>query len=220
MFRSGEIRWFFPGTEPDPGARLIASGPLAEQQAERVDRYLSLPDCSTVGVKFRGGNFEVKAQVTPPERIAYGPGVAGSRSTWLKWSRPAADLLDVRGPAAGDETWVFVRKRRTLSLLSLESDAPTEVPVGGPWLEAGCQVERTGIDVLAYGAAGDAPPGGQDWETAQRWWSVSFEAFGAPDRLLQNLDAAVRHVIAAQPGLRLGAEASMSYPEWLLSLRP
>jgi hypothetical protein len=219
LFRSGEIRWFFPDTEPNAETRLVASGPLAEKQAERVDRYLLLPDCATVGVKFRGGNFEIKAQVTAPERVSYGPDIAGFRSTWVKWSHAAANLLDAQGPASGDETWVCVRKRRTIRLLSLESGTPAEVPVGGPWLEAGCQVERTGIDVLAGRGAGDAPPG-HDWEAAQSWWSVSFESFGAPDRLLHNLDTAVSHVIATQPGLRLGAAASMSYPEWLLSLRP
>ena len=219
MFRSGEIRWFFPGTGPDAETRLIHSGPLAEQQAERVDRYLLLPDCATVGVKFRDGNFEVKAQVTPPERVSYGPGIAGFRSTWVKWSRAAANLPVVYDPASADEAWVFVRKRRTVGLLSLESAVPTEVPVGGPWLEAGCQVEQTGIDVLPYQGPGDAPSG-REWEAAQGWYSVAFEAFGAPDRLLQNLDVAVGHVIDRQPGLRLGAVDSMSYPEWLLSLRP
>lgn len=219
MFRSGEIRWFFPGTEPDGEARLIGSGPLAKEQTERIDRYLVLPDCATVGVKFRDGNFEIKAQITPPERVAYGHGVAGFRGTWVKWSRAAADLLDLGGRASADETWVFLRKRRTVRLLSLESAEPAEVPVGGPWLEAGCQVEQTGIDVLPRRGAGDAPSG-CEWNAAQAWCSIAFEAFGAPDRLLSNLDAAVGHIVAGQPGLRLGARASMSYPEWLLSLRP
>ena len=126
MFRSGEIRWFFPGTEPDGEARLIGSGPLAREQTERIDRYLVLPDCATVGVKFRDGNFEIKAQITPPERVAYGHGVAGFRGTWVKWSRAAADLLDLGGRASADETWVFLRKRRTVRLLSLESAEPGE----------------------------------------------------------------------------------------------
>lgn len=219
MFRSGEIRWFFPGSLPAGPVYDLVSGKQSEEQPERVDRYLVLPGCTTTGVKFREGRFEIKAQTSAPEPVDYGNKVGGRRGTWVKWSCACGDLFDHCAAPQDDDAWAFVRKRRTVRLVSLEGKSPVDTAVGGPSLRAGCLVERTAIEAVICDGTGGVPAG-PDWERARTFHSVAFEAFGEEGQLLGNLDRAVRYVVDAQPGLRLSATDSKSYPEWLVSLRP
>ena len=203
MYCSGEVRWFLRGKAEHAVENWIRSGGLAQEQEPRTDRYLVLPGCTSAGIKIREGNFEIKAQTSPTECVAYTDAVAGSCNTWVKWSRTLDDFAGIAQRKHEDERWVAVRKQRTLRLFSLESDEPVEVAYGGPWLAAGCQVEKTVIDVL---------PG------EERWWSFSFEAFGEPGLLLRHLELTVRAVAQSAPAITLRKEDSMSYPEWLSAL--
>ena len=217
MYLSGEVRWFSKGGADDALEQWITSGGLAESQEQRVDRYLVLPGCTTVGIKIREGNFEVKARTSPSEFVAYTDTVAGFCNSWVKWSRPLDDLPGVAAPGGDDERWVFVRKQRAVRLFSLESGEPEEVAYGGHWLAAGCQVEKTDIEVLPS-TDGNKQPEDVDWSLAERWWSFSFEAFGESAQLLRNLDVTVRYVAHSEPAIALGRNDSMSYPEWLSAL--
>lgn len=217
MFHSGEIRWFFKGRSIEPVDRWIAASGLARNEPERLDAYLVLPGCASTGVKIREGNFEVKAQIRASEFVAYADRVRGHRDAWVKWSRPRQEVADFRQLTGKDENWVFVKKRRTLRLFSLEPDVPTEVAPGGPFLTAGCQVEKTDLRVLPQTMANGAPAA-EDWDRAEDWWSLSLEAFGDPGLVLSHLDTAARHVFAPDAGFELAEPASMSYPRWLLSL--
>jgi hypothetical protein len=203
VYFSGEARWFFRGAAPGTAESWLPSEGLATAQDPRTDRYLVLPGCATVGIKVREGNFEVKAQTSPSKPVIYTDAVAGFCNTWVKWSRSLDDLAGIARDARDDERWVRIRKQRTVRLFSLESGKPEEVAYGGPWLAAGCQVEKTDIEVL---------PG------ADRWWSFSFEAFGEPAQLLRNLDLTVRHVANENAAISLRKDDSMSYPEWLSAL--
>ena len=219
MYYSGEARWFFQGEASHAARHWITASDLSDPAPERVDQYLVLPGCPTTGIKIREGNFEVKAQTSPTEPVTWNERIAGSRDTWVKWSRAMQDTATFTDRIQSGEHWAFVSKRRTLRLFSLESELPTEVEIGGPCLSAGCQVEMSDIRV-AWASEYGLPPQKEGWQRADRWWSFCFEAFGEPAQLLDHLDSTIRFVAAEAPELELPQEASMSYPAWLASLRP
>lgn len=207
VFRSAEVRWFFPGTGDVGIERWMQGGTLAEQQAVRVDEYLLLPGVLTASVKIREGRFEIKMQTSPSELQRYPGGVAGYRDSWVKWSRRIPDAAELTRHARGEERWAAVRKHRTLRLYSLEGAAPVETAVGGPVLGAGCQLEYSRIDVVL-----------RDQQRPASWWSFSLEAFGQTGSEADNLDATARHIFHDGWEIALPAEASMSYPAWLANL--
>jgi hypothetical protein len=217
VFHSAEIRWFFKGDSTDFVDRWIAASGLAKEEAERLDAYLVLPGCPFTGVKIREGNFEVKAQTRASELVVYTDHVRAYRDAWVKWSRPRQDVADFRRLIGQDEHWVFVRKRRTVRLFSLESEVLTEVAPGGPFLTAGCQVEKTDLSVLPHESSGELPAD-EEWSRAEEWWSFCFEAFGNPGKVLAHLDTAAAHVFQPGAGFEFDEQASMSYPRWLLAL--
>jgi hypothetical protein len=204
VFRSAEIRWFFPGTGDAAIEQWMQGGTLAEQQAVRVDEYLLLPGVLATSVKIREGRFEIKMQTTPSELQQYPGGVAGYRDGWVKWSRNITGAAELPRLARGEEGWAAVRKQRTLRLYSLEGAEPVETAAGGPVLSAGCQVEYSLIEVML-----------RDRQPPASWWSFSLEAFGRPGSEEDNLDRTVDHILIAGIAFSLPLEASMSYPAWL-----
>lgn len=205
MFHSAEIRWFLEGATDTAAVEWFRASPLAREEDPRIDSYLVLPGCATCGVKIRQGHVEVKAEVTRPESVAYANGLAGRRGRWVKWSSGVAGapiLEERRGP----ERWVQVEKSRTLRLFALDGPLAERSPVErieGP----GCQVELTALRVLNDG---------EDWDSAESWWSVCLEAFAEPNEVLATLDR-VAGAGRLQPlAGHLPAAASMPYPEWLL----
>jgi hypothetical protein len=213
MFHSAEARWFFRGNASAGADAWITSGGLGTDQGQRTDAYIVLPGCYTAGVKFRAGNFEVKAATSVSRDFALGDSVAGRRETWVKWSRPSDDPAVMRE----NERWAFVNKRRVLRLFSLEPAAVEEADYGGPWLAAGCQVERTLISVILRGAP-DGPPQDDDWSDSEAWWTLGFEAFGQSNEIEGHLDRMLEYFRADAPDIKLPREASMSYPAWLARL--
>ncbi len=207
MFHSAEIRWFFEGGANADVEAWFRASPLAIDEDTRIDTYLLMPGCPTCGVKIRQGHVEVKAEVTRPESVTYDNGLAGRRSSWVKWSSGIAGapiLAERRGP----ERWVQVEKSRILRLFAVD-DAVLEKAAQERLEGAGCQVELSTVRALREG---------DDWDEAASWWSVCLEAFAEPGRVLETLDR-----VAAQEQLQplarhLPARDSMSYPEWLLRL--
>ena len=213
MFYSAETRWFFRG-HVDAGLEAwITSGGLASDQGERTDDYIVLPGCRSVGVKFREGRFEVKAATSASRDFAFGNTLAGSRETWVKWSRPSNDA----GAMRDGERWAFIHKRRVLRLFSLESEDVVEKACGGPWLAAGCQVERTYLRAILRSAP-DGRPRDDDWRDSDTWWTIGFEAFGQPAEIDSHLDRMLEFFAADAANIRLPREASMAYPTWLAGL--
>lgn len=219
MYYSAETRWFFEGALPDSIAAWFDPSDSARIEAERTDEYLLLPGCTTTGVKLRESRLEIKAQIQASGKAPYGDSVTGYRDAWVKWSRPVTDgrgLRNVR--SADDDRWVYVEKARRLRILSLDTDAPTELTDFGAHVTDGCQFELSTV----RGALGvlDQPPSGDDWAAASPWWSLSLEAFAprfgdGTDRLYANLDAGARYLFSSPPPLALTAVASRSYPAWL-----
>lgn len=204
MFHSAEIRWFFEGSADAEVEAWFRASPLAKDEDTRIDTYLLMPGCPTCSVKIRQGHVEVKAEVTRPEPIAYGNGLAGRRSSWVKWASgiAGAPILEER---RGPEHWVQVEKSRILRLFAADG-AVSERPADERLEDAGCQVELSSVRV-----AGE----GDDWQNAEHWWSVCLEAFAEPPTVMATLDR-VASTSQLQPlAARLPREGSMSYPEWL-----
>ncbi len=215
MYHSGEIRWFFrdgPQSEVD---RWFSDCDAAVSEAPRRDSYIILPRCTTAGVKIRQGNIEVKAQTQPASLVQFADRVRGYQDSWVKWSRPASDPESFLAAPTIPERWAHVEKERTLRLLSLETEVPEEIEAGSRHLSAGCQAERTLLRVLVSDE--DTVPG-HAWGQAERWWSLSLEAFGSPDAVAELLLRAATHWFSENFPAALRAEDSMSYPQWLARL--
>ena len=202
MFVSGEIRWFLRGRLPADVAEWFGSSGLSVDEADRVDDYLFLPGCTTTGIKFRDGRFEVKSNLVPSVPATYPHEVGGLKGAWIKWSREARDARALRNELVSDEdTWVSVRKRRRLRLFSLDNGCVEEVRPGVARLAEGCQIELSSVR-----CQGEVD-----------WWSLSLESFGTTNGVLENLDDVARHFFRTEPPLRLNQQDSMSYPVWLLT---
>ena len=215
VYHSGEIRWFFrdgPQSEID---RWFSDCDTAVSEPPRRDSYIILPRCTTAGVKIRQGNIEVKAQTQPAALVSFSDRVSGYQDAWVKWSRPASDPESFLAAPTIPERWAHVEKARILRLLSLETEVPEEIEPRSRHLRAGCQAEKTRLQVLVSDE--DAVPG-HAWEQAERWWSLSLEAFGSPDAVADLLLRAAAHWFGEDFPATLPARDSISYPQWLARL--
>lgn len=220
MFHSAESRWFFEGEAPAAVRAWFDSAGTARAEPARTDAYLVLPGCATAGVKIRAGNLEVKAMTHASEPVTYASGVSGYRDAWVKWSceADAADALR-RMLGAGGERWAAVSKARRLRLVSMASGSPVEVDDPAARISSGCQFELTEIGVST--GALTTPPPDRDDPAADRWWSLSLEAFahGATDvteAAMAHLAEAANHLFREPPPCPLDAAHARAYPAWLL----
>ena len=207
MFHTAEIRWFLEGGPTDDVQDWFASAALAEEEDARIDSYLLLPGCPTCGVKIRQGHFEIKAQTRPPVAVSFANGIAGQRAAWVKWSSGLAGAQLVQ-EQQGPESWVQVEKSRTLLLFEL-TESVAERPAN-EWLSGpGCFVELATIRVAA-----DA----EDWGSASHWWSMCLEAFGSEGDVVGLVDRMASSEALQPLAGSLPADASMSYPDWLMRI--
>lgn len=224
FYHSAELRWFLPEQSPwdclldwftlqgrlainvegqyDPRA---ATGSFVKLERERVDEYLLLPQCDTVGVKQRQGKLEVKALVASPRPFSLG-GVVGRVDQWVKWSFDPSEAIVTQLEIEMDQSgpWRKVVKKRYTQKISLDSVRPIAVSPD-QYPEIGCNIELTVIDVQA---------------TLRTWLTFGFEAFGPSGRVVALLDQAVQHFFAAYgpPPVSLDGNDSLSYPAWLAKL--
>ena len=97
--------------------------------------------------------------------------------------------------------WKLVRKQRHLRLFRLDDDKPVEQAHPKQHIENGCLFELTQLQV--------------DERTA---WSVGFEAFGSPERLMDNLRLTTEHIFLQMPRRGFSDDNSFGYPRWLQRL--
>jgi hypothetical protein len=219
---SAEIRWFLRGAEQwnallewftregdlstvvdQPELTLPDTQACVLQEETRVDDYLLLPECSTVGVKQRQGKLEVKALVAGPRPLSTAQ-IGGRVDQWLKWSfeptepQKLAKELDLAGP------WREIAKERFLQKYALDSGSPAAIsPKSRP--QIGCNVELTRLDADAK---------------SRKWITLGFESFGGSTQLSAGLAAAVETFFDAHkpPPVSLDGWDSLSYPAWLATL--
>lgn len=225
FYHSAELRWFLP--EQSPWDRLLdwftlqgrlainvegqydpraAAGTFVKVEQERIDEYLLLPQCATVGVKQRQGKLEVKALIAGPHPFSLGR-VVGRVDQWVKWSFDPSEAIATQFAIELDQVgpWRRVAKKRYAQKISLDlggavSVSPDQYP------EIGCTIELTMIDVEA---------------SVGTWLTFGFEAFGPSGRVLALLDEAAAHFFTLHglPPLQLDGRDSFSYPTWLTQLR-
>jgi hypothetical protein len=171
MLYSAEVRWFLLTKSFDSieGADwfLAAKSDIGTPEAEdRVDRYLVLPDCDSVGVKVRGrSRFEIKAQISSPRPWRINADINGRMDQWVKWSYHGEELSKIEESLLRAGRWLTVKKKRHLRKFSVEGSLFVEVP-SAQELTIGCDVEMTSIEV-------------EEAEPGRRYWcSFGFEAFG------------------------------------------
>ncbi|MEI2689854.1 MAG: hypothetical protein V9H69_09100 [Anaerolineae bacterium] len=144
FYHSAEIRWFLPDQGRNdqilnwfrlPDQELVVetqnyvllpdAAPFVKQERERVDEYLLMPDCTTVGVKQRQGRLEVKALIAGPHPFSQGE-VSGRVDQWVKWSfdpsNEIANLLEGELDQSGP--WCRIGKKRYLQKYSLRLGQP------------------------------------------------------------------------------------------------
>jgi hypothetical protein len=208
MFHSAEIRWFLPGEADSSVAEWFERSDMATEEEPRIDTYLLLPGCISVGVKIRQGHLEIKALTSAPEAVSYANGISGKRASWVKWSSgiAGASLLTER---KGPEQWVQVEKSRTLRLFAAERGIVTEKQPGIMIPGPGCQLELARLRLL---------PEGDNWDEAESWWSMCFEAFG--ERPSDTLNFVASHEPFRALAEVLPGASSMSYPDWFCHAGP
>lgn len=204
MLTTVEVRWFH--RESLPGAMLesFQEGPLVPGVEFREDRHLALPGCISVGVKLRNDRvLDIKSMRGLPRAVEYPNSIVGRSRTWVKWSAGRPFPRDFLSAIHRDgPEWVNVRKHRWIRRYALAGEEPEEAPHDSV-LDAACDVE---IVEITY----------QHSTEPSSWWSLAFEAFGAPDdgRLL--LQRTAEHFFrSSQPPKALTAACSFSYPAWI-----
>jgi len=190
MLPTFEMRWFFAQLPLE----IERHFPSAETLASRTDWY-ALPCDPRCGIKLREGRMEIKLQITSLGTRTLGL-FRGALESWNKWGLefapgefPALQDLECSG-------WVAVDKQRYLQHFAVVGSQVSEIdtrPVNG------CEFELTRLRV-------------QD----EIWWTVGFEAVGAPDQLETNL-ALVAQTIQKRNGFLqpFVPENSLGYPRWL-----
>jgi hypothetical protein len=168
---------------------------------ERVDVYLRFPGSTSVGVKLRNEKgLEIKALTQSPTLLRLSNGVEGFLDCWAKWS-PGGLAVD-GASLPEDEQWIRVAKRRTMRKFSLDSGQPSEVGIEER-PTAGCIVELTELQL-------------GDVNSARTWWTLGFESFGDPARIVANLESVAALVFATtRCPVELTQPTSRSYPAWL-----
>ena len=217
MFHSAEIRWFMEGDVPDEVRQWFSAGGLAVDEEPRVDEYLVLPGSVSTGVKFRQypgddrASFEMKTRTSEPVAVSFGEHATGQLDTWVKWTCRPTEVASFRESiTAGEDLWAHIEKRRCLRKFSLDNAGPVEVDPRTERPTEGCQFELTSIRA----ATGDRRT--IDWDSSDRWWSLSYEAFGNPQSLRDYVQQVATLTLDGWSTLNLDAGASCSYPEWML----
>jgi hypothetical protein len=218
-FLTLEVRWFFAGPleEAGPGIeewfrsrpRRAGSGtppPLAWAPAPpawRQDRYLLVPGCDDMGIKWREGRFEIKGRASALGERRFAPGIEGVCERWIKWSYGGDRVAQRFSRLFQDGAIVPVEKRRLQRRFRFDdAGEATEVAPDQP-RERGLDVELTRIRLPGRGEA---------------HWSLAFEAFPDVEPTTGRFMPTVARFLEDCPALPLMADRSMSYPRWLFDL--
>ena len=219
MLFTAEVRWFWEGPLPATVADLFASADLSLVEphdaglvgieSPRIDTYVRLPGSEVVGVKYRQGLFEIKAQRAPALHRQLSARSSGLADGWCKISVTSGefaigslwpeDLREVR----------HVRKVRCLRRYVVE-EAVRSVPVAQV-PGRGCNLEITEVQLVSHHDPALAASVGAPFH------SLAFEGFGAAEKVAGLRDRALAQLLPLieRAPLALDAAHSLSYPAWL-----
>jgi hypothetical protein len=202
MFSSAEIRWFYPGHVPPEVMRWFKNAGIhLNQQPERIDYYLEVPQSDFLGLKFREGRVELKQRYGEIEKWRCHDSVIGWIEYWTKWGYEVKDLEAARATIRDHPgSWNGVVKNRSLHLYEITDRGRISGCLPGIFPPMGCGWEVTQIRL-----EGDK----------RSWWSMGFEAFGPAEKLRYALLEAINHVMPPTEVIELAPENSYGYPHWL-----
>jgi hypothetical protein len=208
-----ETRWFFDGdasahpglrhwfenASPFPRAAAAQAPQWKGRAGGEPDVYLLMPGYADMGIKWREGTLQIKGRIEDLGTRRFSAGHEGRVQRWIKWTYeevPAAcRSLFAAGEKPGPDT-AAVHKIRALRMISLDGGAPQEVTPGLA-LERGVGFEMTDLEL-----------------DGKRYCSIAFEAFPDETATMAGFDAVVTGFLEQLPDT-LGADAAMSYPDWL-----
>lgn len=208
-----ETRWFFEGESsqhrdlrtwfesctPFPRAAEVGAPRWTGRAGGEPDVYLLMPGCTDMGVKWREGTLQVKGRVADLGTRRFGARHQGRVQRWVKWTYPdvptAYRSLFRADGRHGLET-AAVDKVRASRMIRLVANAPEEV-APGTVLDRGVGFEMTDLEL-----------------NGARYCSIAFEAFPDDTTTADGFDAVVATCLGDYAGV-LGADTSMSYPDWL-----
>lgn len=192
MYKTQEVRWFFPKPLAVDESILTSSGLSFRECEPRVDFYLAHVDAN-LGIKIRESKVEVKEQRGRQQRFMFDKSVTGYRQDWVKWSFTLKESDDVINTIyRGHSHWLRVEKA-IISLKIYRQNGTTNVSSALEETPPGCQVDYTRVTIRN-----------------RHWFTLGLECFGDAPMLA---DRDWLHGIFG--GMRLSAQSSMSYPEFL-----
>jgi len=200
MYTTVEVRWFFHGRFPEQVSDWFSSvAGIKESPERRTDRYLWLPGMTSLGVKMRGQNLEIKLRTGEYGAVKLGPAAGGQLEQWRKWSFGLDhDPGEMKLARVKDSNWIPIRKQRFLRRYKIKNDQEVIAISLGSLPAAGCEVELTAIELLD-----------------QRWWTFAFESFGDESTLVESLTLLSATILNAGIPHLFPETRSFGYPQWL-----
>lgn len=197
MYPTIEVRWFLRDKAPVELRRWFERGDIAPTEEVREDWYLYSTDNSSLGIKLREANLEIKQRLRKAGIHQFAQDVQGQVETWVKWEFSLdSENCDLPQLNQSDGFWVLVKKERFSKYYSITVDSIELIEVPAQ-VGQGCTLELTELRV---------------WD--QSWHSLGLETFGDVDRPEATPKRVMQHVLT-DSHLILQASDSFGYPEWL-----
>lgn len=194
MYRTKEIRWFFPKENVEIQKWFNNLGYDAKDT--RQDLYLNL-ETSDVGVKLRQGKTEIKHRVGPRAKDKLNANAWGCFDTWIKWSfETFDDKLYTQISNDKYPMWTPVIKERYATQL-IEKQGSMEIHPLSDSFDYGCQIEYAKINLYD-----------------KDWYTFGLEWYG--ETCLKIEPGLVDDILG---DTKLTINESHSYPEFLIHLR-
>lgn len=194
MYRTKEIRWFFPQENIHIQKWFNALG--LDTKDERIDFYLNL-ETVDVGVKLREGKTEIKHRVGQRANDKLTPNAWGSFENWIKWSFDIGDdSLHSQISADKYPQWIPIHKERYAIQMIEENGLIQTRPLSSSF-DYGCQIEYAKILLQE-----------------KQWYTFGLEWFG--DVCLKIKPALIDEIIG---DTKFTINQSQAYPEFLVNIR-
>lgn len=195
MFKSREIRWFYPTELKSVEKWFMDNGYTFENADPRTDYYLPLKNQDDIGIKLREGNVEIKQRIARTKKENISELANGYFENYIKWSFSSAEKDPLFQEIIEGEkfNWLWVRKERIGYKLKENQNGSIIRVKLDEFPEFGCQVEYTRIKIKE-----------------ELWYSLCLEWFGEKEI---EIDLSILDEMLGDQELK--ASNSMGYAEFL-----
>lgn len=195
MFKSREIRWFYPTELKSVEKWFMDNGYTFENADPRTDYYLPLKNQDDIGIKLREGNVEIKQRIARTKKENISELANGYFENYIKWSFSSAEKDPLFQEIIEGEkfNWLGVRKERIGYKLKENQNGSIIRVKMDEFPEYGCQVEYTRIKIKE-----------------ELWYTLCLEWFGEKEI---EIDLSILDEMLGDQELK--ASNSMGYAEFL-----